>query len=67
MKIAICNKTYIRSFRMFELCFQRPQFGLALSWLALWEAAIYSEHIVKLASQEMGLAPNSATDSGQAF
>lgn len=31
-----------------ELCFQRPQFGLALSWLAVQEAAIYAEHIVDI-------------------
>lgn len=29
-----------------ELCCRRPKFGLALSWLAMQEAAIYSEHIV---------------------
>jgi len=31
-----------------QLCYQRPQFGLALSWLAAHEAAIYAEHIVDL-------------------
>ena len=31
-----------------ELCFRRPQFGLALSWLAVQEAAIYAEHIVDI-------------------
>lgn len=31
-----------------RLCYQRPQFGLALSWLAAQEAAIYAEHIVDL-------------------
>src|SRR5499427_6072574 len=30
------------------LCYERPQFGLALSWLAAYEAAIYAEHIVDL-------------------
>jgi CRP-like cAMP-binding protein len=31
-----------------RLCYERPQFGLALSWLAAQEAAIYAEHIVDL-------------------
>lgn len=31
-----------------QLCFERPQFGLALSWLAVQEAAIYAEHIVDI-------------------
>jgi CRP-like cAMP-binding protein len=31
-----------------RLCHERPQFGLALSWLAAHEAAIYAEHIVDL-------------------
>jgi CRP-like cAMP-binding protein len=31
-----------------QLCCQQPQFGLALSWLAAYEAAIYAEHIVDL-------------------
>jgi CRP-like cAMP-binding protein len=31
-----------------RLCFDQPQFGLALSWLAAHEAAIYAEHIVDL-------------------
>ncbi|MEJ0078505.1 MAG: Crp/Fnr family transcriptional regulator [Alphaproteobacteria bacterium] len=30
------------------LCFAQPQFGLLLSWLAAYEAAIYTEHIVDL-------------------
>src|SRR5215475_2501016 len=29
-----------------RLCYEQPQFGLALSWLAAHEAAIYAEHIV---------------------
>ena len=29
-----------------QLCYERPQFGLALSWFAAHEAAIYAEHIV---------------------
>lgn len=31
-----------------KLCYAHPQFGLALSWLAAHEAAIYAEHIVDL-------------------
>ena len=31
-----------------RLCYERPQFGLALSWFAAHEAAIYAEHIVDL-------------------
>jgi CRP-like cAMP-binding protein len=31
-----------------RLCREQPQFGLALSWLAAHEAAIYAEHIVDL-------------------
>jgi CRP-like cAMP-binding protein len=31
-----------------RLCYDEPQFGLALSWLAAHEAAIYAEHIVDL-------------------
>jgi CRP-like cAMP-binding protein len=31
-----------------RLCYERPQFGLALSWLAAHEAAIYAEHLVNL-------------------
>ncbi len=31
-----------------QLCYQQPRFGLALSWLAAHEAAIYAEHIVDL-------------------
>ena len=31
-----------------QLCFRLPKFGLALSWLAAQEAAIYAEHIVDL-------------------
>lgn len=30
------------------LCLERPQFGLALSWLAVKEAAIYAERIVDI-------------------
>ena len=31
-----------------QLCYERPQFGLALGWLAAQEAAVYAEHIVDL-------------------
>ena len=31
-----------------RLCYEQPHFGLALSWLAAHEAAIYAEHIVDL-------------------
>src|SRR5262245_15441279 len=31
-----------------RLCFEQPHFGLVLSWLAAYEAAIYAEHIVDL-------------------
>jgi CRP-like cAMP-binding protein len=31
-----------------QLCYEQPQFGMALSWLAAHEAAIYAEHIVDL-------------------
>ncbi len=31
-----------------RLCTERPQFGLALGWLAAHEAAIYAEHLVDL-------------------
>jgi CRP-like cAMP-binding protein len=31
-----------------RLCYEQPQFGLVLSWLAAQEAAIYAEHIVDL-------------------
>src|SRR5215469_3948180 len=31
-----------------RLCYEQPQFALALSWLAAHEAAIYAEHIVDL-------------------
>jgi CRP-like cAMP-binding protein len=31
-----------------RLCYEQPEFGLALSWLAAHEAAIYAEHIVDL-------------------
>ena len=30
------------------LCYRRPKFGLALSWLAVQEAAVYAEHIINI-------------------
>lgn len=43
LKFNICSiDAYVR------LCYERPQFGLALSWLAVQEAAIYAEHIVDI-------------------
>jgi CRP-like cAMP-binding protein len=40
---AVCPfDAYIR------LCYEQPQFGLVLSWLAAQEAATYAEHIVNL-------------------
>src|ERR1051325_4801440 len=29
-----------------QLCYRRPQFGLALSWIAVQEAAMYAEHVI---------------------
>jgi len=29
-----------------QLCYQRPQFGLALSWFAVQEATTYAEHVI---------------------
>ena len=29
-----------------QLCYRRPQFGLALSWIAVREATTYAEHII---------------------
>ena len=41
MKMHVCSTdSYI------QLCYRRPQFGLALSWLAVHEAAFYAEHII---------------------
>jgi len=31
-----------------RLCYEQPEFGLVLSWLAAHEAAIYAEHLVDL-------------------
>ncbi len=30
------------------LCYRRPKFGLALSWLAVQEATVYAEHIINI-------------------
>src|SRR5215468_7294134 len=48
--VAISDLTYnICSLDAYaRLCYEEPQFGLALSWLAAHEAAIYAEHIVGL-------------------
>jgi CRP-like cAMP-binding protein len=29
-----------------QLCYQRPQFGLALTWIAVQEATTYAEHVI---------------------
>jgi len=48
--VAISDLTYdICSLDAYvRLCYEQPQFGLVLSWLAAHEAAIYAEHIVDL-------------------
>src|SRR5262249_47097997 len=41
MKMHVCSTdSYV------QLCYRRPQFGLALGWLAAHEAAFYAEHII---------------------
>ncbi|HUI95409.1 MAG TPA: Crp/Fnr family transcriptional regulator [Xanthobacteraceae bacterium] len=41
MRIHVCPiEAYV------QLCYRRPQFGLALSWLAVHEAALYAERVV---------------------
>jgi CRP-like cAMP-binding protein len=54
--VAVSNLTYnICSLDSYvRLCYERPQFGLALSWLAAHEAAIYAEHIVDLGRRTPG-------------
>lgn len=43
LKLNVCSiDAYVR------LCFDRPQFGLALAWLAVKEAAIYAERVVDI-------------------
>lgn len=43
VKLQYCSiDDYVR------LCYQRPQFGLLLSWLAVEEATTYAEHIVDI-------------------
>ena len=31
-----------------QLCYRRPQFGLALSWIAVQEATTYAEHVIDI-------------------
>ena len=41
MRMHVCSAdAYI------QLCYRRPQFGLALSWLAVHEAALYAERVI---------------------
>jgi CRP-like cAMP-binding protein len=41
MRVHVCSiDAYV------QLCYRRPQFGLALSWLAVHEAAFYAERVV---------------------
>jgi CRP-like cAMP-binding protein len=41
MKLEVCPiEAYV------ELCYRRPQFGLALSWLAVHEAIMCAEHVI---------------------
>lgn len=48
--VAVSELTYaVCSFDAYiRLCYEHPQFGLVLSWLAAHEAATYAEHIVNL-------------------
>jgi CRP-like cAMP-binding protein len=48
--VAVSDLTYniCRLDSYVRLCYEQPRFGLALSWLAAHEAAIYAEHIVDL-------------------
>jgi CRP-like cAMP-binding protein len=48
--VAVTELTYaVCSFDSYIcLCYEQPQFGLVLSWLAAQEAATYAEHIVNL-------------------
>jgi CRP-like cAMP-binding protein len=43
MKLQICSLD-----AFVGLCYRRPKFGLALSWLAVQEGAIYAEHIINI-------------------
>lgn len=53
-KRAVYSVTAISDLRMHvcsldsyvQLCYQRPKFGLALSWIAVQEATTYAEHII---------------------
>jgi len=41
LRMHVCSlDSYVR------LCYQRPQFGLAMTWIAVQEAATYAEHII---------------------
>ena len=43
MKLQVCSlDAFVR------LCYRRPKFGLALSWLAVQEGATYAEHIIDI-------------------
>src|SRR4029079_19103721 len=48
--VALTDLTYnvcpLESFA--QLCYEQPEFGLALSWIAAHEAATYAEHVVDL-------------------
>lgn len=48
--VAVSGLTYniCRLESYVQLCYKRPQFGLALSWLMAQEAATYAEHLVGL-------------------
>lgn len=48
--VAISDLTYdiCRLDAYVRLCYERPQFGLALTWLVAREAATYAEHLVGL-------------------
>jgi CRP-like cAMP-binding protein len=43
IKLLVCS---IDAF--IQLCYRRPQFALALSWLAVEDASIYTEHIIDI-------------------
>lgn len=43
LKMDVCSlEAYV------QLCYQRPQFGLALTWIAVQEATTYAEHIIDI-------------------
>jgi CRP-like cAMP-binding protein len=43
MKLQVCSLD-----AFVALCYRLPKFGLALSWLAVQEAALYGEHIINI-------------------